>query len=208
MERAFVAFVVSFLVVGSIAADCDDDPENALAGINCAFDLGITNWTQLDGLLFYEPSKGYPTPGSARAYADAPTEWFAMVNDTCFQVAASVDYWFGAWIKREPFSDPSSRCEVRFQVYDNSGCSGSPTGMPSTAWVYPNTTSWTRVDGDFFSGLVPRWAKVYALCLSDSSEFAVLIDDFFLVPERRVFADGFESGSCFEWSVCPMGGPV
>jgi hypothetical protein len=208
MRKASVAFAVSILIVGFVAADCDDDPANVLAGINCAFDLGITGWTQLDGQLYYEPTKGFPTPGSARAYATAMPEWFAMVNDTCFPVAASVAFWFGAWIKREPFGDPTSRCMVRFQVYDNSACSGSTISMPSTSWVYSETTRWTRVDGDFFSDLVPRWANLYALCWADNSDFAMLIDDFFLVPDPRIFEDGFESGDCFDWSVCPMSGPV
>jgi len=53
MSKVLGAFAVSVLIVGSLAADCDDDPGNLLAGINCAFDLGITGWTGLDGQLDY-----------------------------------------------------------------------------------------------------------------------------------------------------------
>jgi len=64
------------------------------------------------------------------------------------------------------------------------------------------------IDGEFTSDLVPRWAQLYALCMADTNPFAVLIDDFFLMEDPRVFIDDFEDGDCFNWSVCPMGGPL
>jgi hypothetical protein len=208
MSKVLAAFAVSVLIVGPLAADCDDDPENLLAGINCAFDLGITGWTALDGQLYHDSGDGHPSAGSAYAYADAPTEWFAMLNDACILIPPSESYWFGAWATLEPTSDASTRCEVRFQVYDNDGCTGSTLSIPSTSWVGTQTGYWVLIDGDFTAGLLPQWAQLYALCMADSSPFAVLIDDFFLKEDPRIFTDGFEDGDCFNWSVCPMGGPV
>jgi len=135
MSKVFGIFAVIVLVVGSLAADCDDDPGNLLAGINCAFDLGITGWTRLDGQLDYDTGDGYPSAGSARAYANGGSEWFAMQTDACFEIPPSESYWFGAWARLEPTSDLSTRCEVRFQVYDNSGCTGTTLSMPTTSWV-------------------------------------------------------------------------
>ncbi len=208
MSKVFGIFAVIVLVVGSLAADCDDDPGNLLAGINCAFDLGITGWTRLDGQLDYDTGDGYPSAGSARAYANGGSEWFAMQTDACFEIPPSESYWFGAWARLEPTSDLSTRCEVRFQVYDNSGCTGTTLSMPTTSWVDTPTTGWVLIDGEFTSELVPRWAQLYALCMADASPFAVLIDDFFLMEDPRIFNDDFEDGNCFNWSVCPMGGPV
>ncbi len=208
MSKVFGAFAVSILLVGLLAADCDDDPENLLAGINCAFDLGIAGWTALNGQLYHDSGDGHPSAGSAYAYADAPSDWFAMLNDACILIPPSEKYWFGAWATLEPTSDDSTRCEVRFQVYDNSGCTGSTVSMPSTSWVDTRTTSWVLIDGEFTAGLLPQWAQLYALCMADASPFAVLIDSFFLMEDPRLFIDGFESGNCFNWSFCPMGGPV
>ena len=47
-----------------------------------------------------------------------------------------------------------------------------------------------------------------AICMADANPFAVLIDDFFLMEDPRIFIDDFEDGNCFNWSVCPMGGPL
>ena len=207
MSKVLGAFALSVLIVGSLAADCDDDPGNLLAGINCAFDLDLTGWTNLDGQLNYDTGDGYPSAGSARAYANGGGEIFAMVTDTCFEIPPSENYWFGAWARLEPTSDLTTECKVRFQVYDNSGCTGTPS-MPTSPWVDTPTTGWVLIEGEFTTGLLPQWAQLYALCWSDTSPFVVLLDDFFLMEDPRIFIDGFEDGNCFNWSVCPMGGPL
>ena len=207
MSKVLGAFALSVLIVGSLAADCDDDPGNLLAGINCAFDLDLTGWTNLDGQLNYDTGDGYPSAGSARAYANGGGEIFAMVTDTCFEIPPSENYWFGAWARLEPTSDLTTECKVRFQVYDNSGCTGTPS-MPTSPWVGTPTTGWVLIEGEFTTGLLPQWAQLYALCMADTSPFVVLLDDFFLMEDPRIFIDGFEDGNCFNWSVCPMGGPL
>jgi hypothetical protein len=166
--RMLLAIVVASLAASPLAASCESDKGNPLAGSNCGFDKDVSGWTASPGASL---SRDAGDNGALKAVSD-PQGSLTVVGP-CVPVQGGSRYRIAARMRL--LEGTPYFCTVNAFQYSDARCSDNAEPLGSAAG--PPEATWTLVDGTATTAPGAKSVQLRPTC-SGQPGFAVLFDDF------------------------------
>lgn len=172
---------------------------------NGDFDINVAGWTPYDISFDWDASDwaGEPTSGSGLVTNDADGSMHSGPLTCVDGVVAGQSYDLGGMIRIPTGQAGVGSAYFGFYWYSGPGCSGTQTWADATPWI-STTDNWiplTRWNIVAPPGTQSAWVGNFnAKSSAGTDPYLSYHDGVYFGVFGGIFADGFETGSAYEWS--------